>query len=295
MLRPVWKKCLLLAALMMAGLVLSANPAQAGWWHWRTGCYGGYSWGCYPQYVYTTSYCSPCVTGCGWTWYRPAWSCGSCTGWYSGCYSPCYSRCCGTCCGVVSSCCDEVVVESNDGGELAPMPAAPAAEEPAVEMPPAVEAPAAEEAAEPSEQELQEPASLLPSPPAPKAVPPAPDVDLPRLPDMPPLPPAPGDASKPSAHRDVPADAALLTVVVPQDAQVYVNGMLTRTTGVERQYVSYGLQPGYSYTYEVRAVVTRNGRQESDTQVVRIRLGDARNLAFDFSAGAGEVIAARLR
>lgn len=282
MLRPVWKKCLLLAVVMVAGATLSATPAQAGWWHWRTGGYGVYSWGYYPSYAYTTSYCSPCVTRCGWTWYRPAWYSGCYTGWYSGCYAPCYPSCCGTCCGVVSDCCDGVVVEPTGEGELAPQPAAPAAE-------------TAEEAAETPAEETREPASLLPSAPAPKAVPPAPDVDLPRLPDMPTLPPAPGDASKPSAHRDLPADAALLTVVVPQDAQVFVNGMLTRTPGVERQYVSYGLQPGYSYTYEVRAVAIRDGREVSDTQVVRIRVGDARQLAFDFSADADEVIAARLR
>lgn len=142
---------------------------------------------------------------------------------------------------------------------------------------------------------MPEPSSLLPSPPAPKAVPAAPDVDLPRIQDMPVLPPAPGAPGKPSAKRDVPADAALLTIVVPQDAQVYVNGMLTKTPGTQRQYVSYGLRPGYSYTYEVQAVVIRNGQRLSDTQVARIRVGDAHDLAFDFAAGAQEVIAARLR
>ncbi len=72
------------------------------------------------------------------------------------------------------------------------------------------------------------------------------------------------------AGRSLPSDAALLSVVVPQDAQVYVNGMLTKTPGTQRQFVSYGLLPGYSYTYEVRAVVTRQGQTLSDTQIVRI-------------------------
>jgi uncharacterized protein (TIGR03000 family) len=284
MLRPVWKKCLLLAALMVAGVTLSASPAQAGWWHWRTGWYGAYSYGyypssygCYPSYVYTTSYCSPAVTRCGWSWYRPAWYSGCYTGWYAGCYNPCYRSCCGGGYDVVTSGCGEVVVEPMDEAGMVPMPAPPVPKEPAVNEP------------------EREPASLLPIPPEPKSVPAAPDVDLPRLPDMPALPPAPGDVGRPNAHRNVRAGAAMLTVVVPQDAQVYVNGLLTKTPGVERQYVSHGLQPGYSYTYEVRAVVIRNGQSLSDTQVVRIRVGDERDLAFDFDARSDEALAARLR
>ena len=272
MLRPVWKKFLLLAALVVAGMTLSASPAQAGWGHWRAGAYGWYGYGYYPAYAYTTSYCSPCVTSCGWSWYNPSW-------WgYSGysCYNPCYTPCYGSYYGVATDCCNGVVVESPGEAGVAPTPAPPAAQEPA----------AAEQAREPS--------SVLPSPPEPKAVPPAPDMNLPRLPDAPVLPPAPGDVSKPSAGRSLPSDAALLSVVVPQDAQVYVNGMLTKTPGTQRQFVSYGLLPGYSYTYEVRAVVTRQGQTLSDTQIVRIRVGETRDLAFNLTARAAAVIAARL-
>lgn len=269
MLRQLWKKCLLVAALAVAGLTLSASSAQAGWHHWRGGCGGWYSYGCYPAYVYTTSYCSPCVTSCGWSCYSPCW--------YPSCWSPCYS----SCCGVVSSCCDGVVVEEN---------AVEAAKEPTPAPPPPAEAAPAEAApAAPA----PEPASVLPPAPAPKAVPPAPDLDLPKLPDAP-LPPAPGAAPKPTAGGSLPSDAALLTVDVPQDARVYVNGMLTKTPGTHRQFVSYGLRPGYGYAYEVRVVVTRNGEELSDTQIVRIRTGETRDLAFDFSARADAVIAARL-
>jgi len=267
MLRPIWQKCLLLATLVVAGVMLSASPAQAGWWHWRAGWYG-YSYGYYPAYGYTTSYYRPYVSGYGW---YPSWYAGC----YAGCYNPCYSYGCGSCCGVVTSCCDAQVVEPMAGAGTAPRAASPP--EP---MPP---------------EPMPEPSSLLPSPPRSKTVPAAPDVDLPRLQDMPVLPPAPGDPGKPSAKRDVPPNAALLTIAVPQDAQVYVNGMLTKTPGAQRQYVSYGLQPGYSYTYEVQAVVIRNGQRLSDTQVVRIRVGDAHDLAFDFAARADEVIASRLR
>jgi len=188
---------------------------------------------------------------------------------------------------VVSDCCDSVVVESKGEAEAAPTPAPPAAEEPMVPAPPAAEEPAPAEPAE-------EPASVLPDPAEPKVVPPAPDVNLPALPDMPALPPAPGDTAKPTAGRRLPPDAAQLSVVVPEDAQVYVNGMLTKSLGTQRQYVSYGLKPGYNYTYEVRVVVTHDGETLSDVQVVRVRVGEARDLAFDFAARPDAVIAARL-
>jgi len=194
MFRPVWKRFLLLAALMVAGVTLSASPAQAGWWHRNAGYGGWYSYGYYPAYVYTTPYCSPCVTGRGWSWRSACWS-----GCYAGCYNPCCTPWYG-CCGVVSDCCDSVVVESKGEAEAAPTPAPPAAEEPMVPAPPAAEEPAPAEPAE-------EPASVLPDPAEPKVVPPAPDVNLPALPDMPALPPAPGDAAKPTAGRRLPPDA----------------------------------------------------------------------------------------
>jgi uncharacterized protein (TIGR03000 family) len=123
-------------------------------------------------------------------------------------------------------------------------------------------------------------------------VPPAPAVELPKLPDAP-LPPAPG-AAKPTAGRSSLQDGVMLSVAVPQDAQVYVNGVLTKTPGTYRQFVSYGLLPGYRYTYQVRAVVTRNGEQLSDTQVVRVGVGEARDLAFNLSARPAAFVAVRL-
>ena len=176
---------------------------------------------------------------------------------------------------------DEGAVEPQE----APAPAPPAAGE-AAPLAPAPAPPAAGEAAPLAP--APEPASALPPAPAPKAVPPAPDVELP------PLPAAPGAAPKPTTSRSLPRDAAMLAVVVPEDARVYVNGMLTKTPGTQRQYVSYGLRPGYGYTYEVRAVVTRDGKELSDTQMVRVRAGETRDLAFDFRARADAVVAARL-
>jgi uncharacterized protein (TIGR03000 family) len=110
-----------------------------------------------------------------------------------------------------------------------------------------------------------------------------------------PLPPAPGDASKPTAGGLLPANATLFTVVVPQDAKVYVNGTLTKTPGTQRQFISYGLQSGYTYTYRVRALVTRNGQTLEDVQSVRVRVGEERQLAFDFGDRPNAALAARVR
>jgi len=108
-----------------------------------------------------------------------------------------------------------------------------------------------------------------------------------------PTPPPPSAAITP---RSVPANATLFTVVVPEDAQVYVNGLLTKTPGARRQYISYGLQPGYTYTYVVRAVVTRNGRTAEDVQTVQVSAGAERQVAFDLGSGRPAVaVATRLR
>ena len=56
-------------------------------------------------------------------------------------------------------------------------------------------------------------------------------------------------------------ESGLLTVWVPYDAKVTINGLLTKSTGSKRHFVSYGLRPGYTYKYEVKAE-TRSRRQD---------------------------------
>jgi len=87
---------------------------------------------------------------------------------------------------------------------------------------------------------------------------------------------------------------AILSVSVPRDAKVFVNGIATTTTGSQRKYLSRGLMPGYRYTYEVRAEVTRHGRRYKDTKVVQIRAGETGDLAFSFG-GPRPVAAKPLR
>lgn len=78
---------------------------------------------------------------------------------------------------------------------------------------------------------------------------------------------------------------ATLTVSVPADAKIYVNGLPTRSIGEVRRYVSRGLSDGMSYTYEVRAVADRNGETVEETKKVEVRAGQEVELAFSFANG----------
>jgi uncharacterized protein (TIGR03000 family) len=44
----------------------------------------------------------------------------------------------------------------------------------------------------------------------------------------------------------------MLTVHVPSQAKVYVNGQETRSTGSQREYVSFGLEQGKTYPYSIK-------------------------------------------
>jgi uncharacterized protein (TIGR03000 family) len=136
---------------------------------------------------------------------------------------------------------------------------------------------------------VPEPADTLPSLPAEPGfqLPELPDAGttLPKSPRSAPVTPDSPDPALPllpddSALLRQPAGSATLALQVPSDARVFVNGMLTRTPGTYRQYVSRGLLPGHDYTYEVRVEVERNGRAYSDVRTVNLRAGGARELAF---------------
>jgi uncharacterized protein (TIGR03000 family) len=76
----------------------------------------------------------------------------------------------------------------------------------------------------------------------------------------------------------------VLTVSVPAETKIFVNDRPTTTPGTERQYVSRGLERGYSYKYEVRAELERDGQTLKQTKLVDLHAGDNRMIAFDFSA-----------
>jgi uncharacterized protein (TIGR03000 family) len=77
-----------------------------------------------------------------------------------------------------------------------------------------------------------------------------------------------------------PADSALITVHVPADAEVFVNGYRTSSTGEQRRFVSRGLSADRARSYEVSAVLRRNGRPMVETKVVRLHGGQQAELTF---------------
>lgn len=85
----------------------------------------------------------------------------------------------------------------------------------------------------------------------------------------------------PEKQTSVERGDAFLTVAVPDDAKVLVNGVVTQSTGDLRRYVSRNLLPGFDYTYEVKATTTVDGKPVTRTKKIQLRAGEEANLAFD--------------
>ncbi len=88
------------------------------------------------------------------------------------------------------------------------------------------------------------------------------------------------------------AGSALLTVWVPYDAKVTVNGLATRSAGSRRVFVSHGLKPGFSYRYDVHAEVVRDGQIQEENQTVVLTAGQKESVAFGFNPKPTEELAA---
>jgi len=95
-----------------------------------------------------------------------------------------------------------------------------------------------------------------------------------------PIGPAPFNSSAADLSENE-AGSAVLTVVVPQDAQVFINGVETQTEGLIRQYVSQNLEVGYAYDYEILVQVVREGRLVQQTQEITLQKGQDQRLAFE--------------
>jgi uncharacterized protein (TIGR03000 family) len=78
-------------------------------------------------------------------------------------------------------------------------------------------------------------------------------------------------------------NGCLLTVWVPYEAKVSINGLATKSTGSRRQFVSYGLRPGYTYTYEVVAKIVREGKEYTENKTISMTAGDRGGVAFGFN------------
>ncbi|MDO4550881.1 MAG: TIGR03000 domain-containing protein [Planctomycetia bacterium] len=79
-------------------------------------------------------------------------------------------------------------------------------------------------------------------------------------------------------------NSGLLTIYVPMDAKVYVNGQLTEMKGSRRAFVSFDLQEGYEYDYVIKAIVVRDGQKYEETKTVTLQAGDNQGVTFPFEA-----------
>lgn len=101
----------------------------------------------------------------------------------------------------------------------------------------------------------------------------------------------PNDTIEGEPMTQIDDNSMMLTVEVPADAKVYVNGYLTSSTGTVRRFVSRGLDRNASYTYEVRAEVIRDGETESEVKTVKVGAGQITDVAFVLDGDRGRVAA----
>jgi uncharacterized protein (TIGR03000 family) len=259
--RTSWK-CLLIGAVVAITLSAVAPQADAQW----AGYYRPAAWGCCyaPRYVAPCYSCySPCyaTVGCGsycdgglYLGWRPGPVRRLLFGPYRWYWAGGYSYGCGYGgCVTYDNCCSDAGTPTQQQPALAPTPAKKPAMPPPAAMP-----------TDPA------PAPALPGPGAPGP--------LPLLPKT----------SATSADT-----TGILTVWVPYDAKVTINGLETRSTGSRREFVSYGLKPGLSYKYVVHAQIARAGKLLEDTQTVTLTAGRIEAVAFGFNVQQTEQVASR--
>ena len=257
--RRSWRFVLIVAVAAFT-LSLAAPQADAQWWGWYrpVGCCG---WSCYSPCYATVGCNSRCDSGLYLGW-RPGPVRRLLFGpyrWYRGWYG-CGCGCgydCGWDCGcsTCETCCSNTTSTWPSSAPLNGNYVPTPAKRPA-------EPPAA-----------MPPESTTPTSPAPSA------------------PSASPVLPKTSATS---ADASgILTVWVPYNAKVTINGRETRSTGSRREFVSYGLTPGLSYKYVVHAEVVRNGQTLEDTQTVTLTAGQIEAVAFGFNTAPTEQVASR--
>jgi uncharacterized protein (TIGR03000 family) len=139
---------------------------------------------------------------------------------------------------------------------------------------------------------LDSPAPTAVPPAVPKAAPPAnppvapPGAGAPAAPAAPSAPNATTTSQEPELE-----SSGLVTIWVPAEAKVTINGRATRSTGSKRQYVSFGLKPGFTYKYDIQATIVRDGQLVEETRTVSLTAGQRSAVAFGFNKPAEAVAA----
>lgn len=241
MFRP-FGKALIVAGVLFGAWAGDARQASAHWGLFHRWCCPRLAtvWVAPVYYVPAV----PCCDG-WWPAWRPGWRhYGWSCCWWDACY-PWW--CCDPC---VWDCWSGETVVSTAPAESAGMPTL---------------APPRQEAKQPAGAPGKEPSKTLGEPtpsPAPAGPKPEPETPVPTKPAL------PGPFRGTSFRPAFPSNAGLLTVHVPADAQVYINGDPTRSTGSRREYVSFGLEPGKLYRYEIKALVSCTPYISTDGKVI---------------------------
>ena len=293
MMKPA-RKLLILAAVLLGLGLFAAPQAEAGWWHG----YGYYGWS-----YYGYGYCSPC--------WSPVCSVGvcdpCCDGWYLGvrpgpirravfgpyrwyrsygCCSLCY---CDPCC-CYDSCCvggTTSVVDSTPDIQSTQKPTLAPSKQPAP-----APAPAAGTPNEPTPAPAPAPMTFDMSAPAPATdwtpTPASPPIDA-----LPPDPAVPNNALDPVQPQGAvaPSSEGTLSILVPDGAQVVINGYVTKSTGRVRRYVAQNLKPGLIYPFTIQVNVVRDGRTLTDSREVKLTSGVLEAVVFNFDTTSVDRVA----
>ena len=92
---------------------------------------------------------------------------------------------------------------------------------------------------------------------------------------------APPAAAPVKAVADTSAsEAARVTVKLPEDAKLYVDGIPCPLKSSPRTFQTPKLEPGRTYAYTLKAEVTRDGRTLSESRQVTLRAGKPVTVEF---------------
>jgi uncharacterized protein (TIGR03000 family) len=95
------------------------------------------------------------------------------------------------------------------------------------------------------------------------------------------MPPATSATLAQSYYAAPQQNAVLLDVRVPvEDAEVLIDGTPTRLRGHMRQFYSPPLEPGKTFTYEVTAKFTQDGKPVTRTERQEVRAGERYTIDF---------------
>jgi uncharacterized protein (TIGR03000 family) len=81
------------------------------------------------------------------------------------------------------------------------------------------------------------------------------------------------------------AAPAYITVNLPPETRLQINGYQTRSTSDVRTFQSPDLQPGQAYRYTLTGELVRNGKTLKATRQVVVHAGDQTSVSLDFATG----------